>query len=78
MSDIKVCPKCRQGMQLGFVADKTRGSVDVGRWYEGAPALTFLNGVKIDAVPSLPVGAYRCAACGFLEFYALAQHEAQR
>lgn len=78
MSAVKQCPKCSQPMQLGFVADKTRGSVDVGHWYEGAPKLTFLNGVKIDAVPSLPVGAYRCTGCGLLEFYALAEHAAQR
>jgi hypothetical protein len=76
MSDAKTCPKCSQAMQPGFVADKTRGSVDVGRWYEGAPQLTFLNGVKIDGLPSLPVGAYRCAGCGFLEFYALPEHAA--
>jgi len=78
MSDAKICPKCGHAMTLGFVADKTRGSVELSRWYSGEPKLTFLNGVAIDSVPSLPIGAYRCDGCSFLELYARAEYAAKK
>jgi hypothetical protein len=63
------CWKCDGEMTQGFVVDKTHGGVAVGEWGPGAPTTSFWTGTKRPA-ESLPIGAFRCSSCGYLEFYA--------
>jgi hypothetical protein len=63
------CWKCDGEMTQGFVVDKTHGGVAVGEWGPGAPTASFWTGTK-RPTESLPIGAFRCSSCGYLEFYA--------
>jgi Domain of unknown function (DUF6487) len=70
------CPKCRGQMVQGFVLDRSQGQQLVSEWVPGAPRTSFWRGVKLPDETMLPIGAFRCAHCGFLEFYARAEFEA--
>ena len=63
------CSKCDGEMVLGFIVDKTHGGIAASEWGPGAPTSSFWTGTKRPA-ESLPIGAFRCASCGRLEFYA--------
>ena len=64
------CPKCNGGMEQGFVADHAHGPRLVSRWAPGAPVKSFWMGTKIAEQRLIPIGAYRCSSCGYLESYA--------
>jgi len=64
------CPKCASRMVQGFVPDYTDGGILVEGWHEGQPKKSFWMGTKAPVAQGIPIGAYRCAACGYLEFYA--------
>jgi hypothetical protein len=71
MSDeVKECPKCRGWLVRGFVPDHSHGVNYVGSWHEGSPKKSFWMRVKAPVSEGLPIGAYRCSTCGYLEFYA--------
>jgi hypothetical protein len=57
-------------MVLGFVPDATHGGARVGQWYEGRPRTSFWTGMKIERGAGIPIGVFRCAGCGYLEFFA--------
>lgn len=71
------CPKCAGEMVQGFVLDQTEGSQFVGHWHEGRPRWSFWSGVKAAPYDGIPIGTFRCASCGFLEFYADSQFAAE-
>lgn len=71
------CPKCNGHMVQGFVLDNTYGSHDVSQWAQGAPVKSLWVGTKLPQHEMVPIGAYRCEACGFLEFYARSEFAAQ-
>ena len=64
------CPKCRGEMVQGFVPDYSHGAALVGGWHEGQPKKSFWTGTKAPWSEGVPIGAFRCQTCGFLEFYA--------
>ena len=65
------CPKCNSVMVQGFIFDfHAGGKRIVSNWVEGAPEKTFWGGTNIPADKCVPVGTFRCSACGFLESYA--------
>jgi hypothetical protein len=64
------CPKCAGEMVQGFVPDSTYGAHLVGNWHAGAPKKAFWTGTNVPAAGGQPIAAFRCAKCGFLEFYA--------
>lgn len=64
------CPRCRRGMERGFLLDREHGGYRAGEWVEGAPQRSFWTGVKTRGKERIPITAYRCEACGYLEFYA--------
>jgi ribosomal protein S27AE len=70
----KTCPKCNASMMRGHMPDITHGGVVQERWTPGDPEeLRFLGmkaGIKSKPKESLPIVAYRCVKCGFLELYA--------
>ena len=65
------CPKCAAAMERGFILDIMEGGQAASRWAAGAPTKAFWAGVK--AVPAdevIPIAAFRCESCGYLESYA--------
>jgi Domain of unknown function (DUF6487) len=63
------CPKCKQPMQEGYLREETRQS----RWYEGPPKRWLGMTMVGWATKQLPITAYRCPSCGYLESYAKAK-----
>lgn len=64
-----LCSHCSSPMKQGFVMGKTRGGPEVTRWSPGPPQRSFWTTIK-QPPDSLPIGAFRCTACGRLEFFA--------
>jgi predicted nucleic-acid-binding Zn-ribbon protein len=74
MDKIK-CPKCESMMEEGLFLDRIARSVyAVGSWLEGVPEQSWFSvwwsGLKIKGRRRLPITAYRCVTCGYVEFYA--------
>ena len=67
------CPKCNVLMEQGLLADFQQGGVIQTLWVAGDQELEF-NAWIGELMPKsrrrLPVLAFRCPECGFLEFYA--------
>ena len=57
-------------MDQGFVLDNVPGARVVSQWAAGAPLKSFWAGTKLPNEDPIPIGAYRCSSCGFLELYA--------
>lgn len=72
MSDIwyKTCLRCGGKMEEGFALDETYGEKKQGQWIEGEPKKSTWTGLKLSGRKKLPISAYRCLACGFLDLYA--------
>jgi predicted RNA-binding Zn-ribbon protein involved in translation (DUF1610 family) len=64
------CPKCNGEMTRGFMPMGGIGCDAVEFWYEGEPEVSHWTGLKIPKSGGIPVGAFRCPQCGYLEFYA--------
>ena len=72
------CPKCKGEMVQGFVPDfYSHGAALVGGWHEGQPKKSFWTMAKARRSEGLPIGAFRCQKCGFLEFYSDPKFAAQ-
>jgi predicted nucleic-acid-binding Zn-ribbon protein len=72
------CPKCQNEMAQGFIPDAVVGGVVVGYWAEGQPMRAFFGGLKnAPNIGGIPIGAFRCVKCGYLEFYADQKYAAQ-
>jgi hypothetical protein len=72
------CPKCNGEMLQGFIFESQGPSHMVSTWVEGAPEKkTFWGGAKVPADKCVPVGTFRCSACGFLESYARPEFAAE-
>ena len=72
MGDVQpTCPKCSTGMERGHVPDAAYGEVLQTRWSRGDPEpRRFIGGIKWRKAEQIPLIAYRCTSCGFVEFYA--------
>jgi hypothetical protein len=71
MKTSTVCSKCNGPMTRGFVPDFfTHGATRVPGWQEGEPEKSFWCGTNADRSSIIPISAFRCDRCGFLEFYA--------
>jgi hypothetical protein len=64
-------------MEQGFVLDQTHGGRLVSQWAAGVPLKSRWYGTKTPEAPTVPIGAYRCASCCFLEMYARDDFAAQ-
>jgi hypothetical protein len=65
------CPKCDGPMEQGFLPDSSYGDWLVSCWYKGPPKKSFWTRTKGHISEGIPIGAFRCSICGFLELYAL-------
>ncbi len=64
------CLRCKGAMTRGFLLDGVQGGSIVSRWAPGQAKASFWSGTKTFHGDLVPVGAYRCASCGYLELYA--------
>ena len=71
------CPKCKGDMVQGFVPDYSYGAVLVAGWQAGQPKKSFWTSTQSPRFEGVPIGAFACAKCGFLEFYAGQRFAAQ-
>ncbi len=66
-----VCPKCQGDMAQGHALDNTYGGVLLSLWQLGPAKKSFWGGLKISSRAALlPIAAFRCQTCGYVEFYA--------
>ncbi len=66
-----VCPKCGAAMERGHIPDAAHGIVVQSRWSRGDPEpRRFVGGIKWDEDDQIPIAAYRCSGCGYVELYA--------
>jgi hypothetical protein len=71
------CPKCNGEMVQGFVPEYSQGPIYVGSWHPGQPKKSFWTRTKVHFAEGLPIGAFRCQKCGFVELYSDAKFAAQ-
>jgi hypothetical protein len=73
------CPKCQGTMVQGFIADfaDIGQNANVSTWVEGPPQMSFLFGSKTPTDKRIPIGTFRCSACGYLESYARPEFDRQ-
>ena len=71
------CPKCKGEMVQGFVPDYSMGATLVASWHAGQPRKKLVGHTKAPYAEGVPIGAYHCQECGFLEFYADPKFAAQ-
>ena len=65
------CPKCQKRMDPGHIPDLGHGMWVQGTWSFGLPVpRRFLGGIKYDKKAQIPMIAYRCPKCGYVELYA--------
>ena len=57
-------------MVQGFIPDFAQGAILIGHWHEGTPKKSFWRRTKVSFKDGIPIGAFRCPNCGFLELYA--------
>lgn len=70
-SNFHECPKCQRKMDPGHIPDITHGSVMQSSWVQGpATVRRFLGGIRYNRKLKVPIVAYRCPRCGYLELYA--------
>jgi hypothetical protein len=64
------CPKCHGMMVQGFIPDYNEGAKYVTSWVEGQPKSSLFSYTKVPLGGGIPIAAFRCRGCGYLEFYA--------
>ena len=65
------CPKCDKPMDRGHIPDLKDGPVKRSSWAPGeAVSQRFWGGIKYKAKETIPLDAYRCPSCGYVEVYA--------
>jgi DNA-directed RNA polymerase subunit RPC12/RpoP len=65
------CPKCQKTMEEGHVPDLGRNYATRSVWSHGlAEPRRFFGGIKFSSKEQIPLSAYRCPGCGYVELYA--------
>jgi hypothetical protein len=65
------CPKCDKPMDPGHVPDVAHCQVLRSCWAPREPEVRrYLGGIKYRAKELIPLSAYRCPDCGYVELYA--------
>ena len=58
-------------MERGHIPDVGHGQVVLSSWAPGEPVRQrFFGGIKYRSKAVLPITAYRCTGCGYIELYA--------
>lgn len=69
------CAKCGCSMEQGFIPDIGQG-VQLSHWHDGPPEKSFWLGPIRSSTSQIPIGAFRCSECGYLELYAMNDYSA--
>ena len=65
------CPKCQKTMEEGHIPDVGRNTATQTAWSHGrAERRRFFGGIKFKPKEQIPLAAYRCPSCGYVELYA--------
>lgn len=69
--DTHECPRCQKKMEPGHIPDLGHGVVVQSSWAAGMPRVRrFLGGIVYQKKQIVPMMAYRCPRCGYVELYA--------
>ena len=63
-------------MEAGYLPDAGYSAQEIGRWASGSPKKNLWSKTKI-AKETVPICAFRCTGCGFVELYARDEFAAQ-
>ncbi|HYE95965.1 MAG TPA: PF20097 family protein [Rubricoccaceae bacterium] len=74
----RTCLRCGAEMTEGFLLDEGQSTKNQAVWVDGPPEKSVWGGVKYSKRRKLPLTAYRCVACGFVDLYARENPEGQR
>ena len=78
MSQELKCPKCQSALVQGFIPDYAPNNAKyVSSWVEGQPQKSWWEWTKVPFGGGVPIAAFRCEGCGYLEFYADEKYAAQ-
>jgi hypothetical protein len=66
----RTCLRCGAEMTEGFLLDATHSGTAVSKWVEGRAEKSAWTGLKLGKRRQLPLMAYRCVACGYVDLYA--------
>lgn len=65
------CPKCQKAMEPGHIPDVGYGVIVQSSWSAGSPEhRRYLGGIKYRKKEQIPLAAYRCPRCGYVELFA--------
>ncbi len=65
------CLRCKANMEQGFLLDRGHSGKYSGEWVPGAAQQSDWNPETVkEPQETKKIVAYRCTACGYLEFYA--------
>jgi predicted nucleic-acid-binding Zn-ribbon protein len=65
------CPKCKEEMEQGFIADSGHGKYFAQFWHSGLFKRSFWGGIAgAKSRKQVQVQTWRCTGCGYLEAYA--------
>jgi hypothetical protein len=65
------CGKCQGTMELGHIPDTSRNRATPSAWLAGPPeSRSFFLGIQWKADLQIPLSAFRCTQCAFVEIYA--------
>src|SRR5512140_2962700 len=71
------CPRCNTTLERGYLADIGQGdATQVANWIGGAPDKHWY-GLKTKGHDKMPLSAYRCDRCGYVELHALHPSDAE-
>jgi hypothetical protein len=71
-----LCPKCNSPMEQGYVVDMSHAARFVSSWARGAPQQSWILNTRLPK-ETLPIGAFRCSSCGYVESYAREEFAAE-
>jgi hypothetical protein len=70
MAETKItCLRCHSDMDIGYVLDRAHNTSEVANWVGGAPDRRWY-GLTTKGHVNVPLVAYRCRACGYVELRA--------
>jgi hypothetical protein len=73
----KKCPKCDGNLIKGFILDYAHSVIIVPNWHEGSPKKSFWWKTSQPSSDGIPIAAFRCSRCGFIEFYSNEKFKAE-
>ena len=64
------CPRCQGSMSEGVIAEKGDAGWQIASFLPGPPTVSRWFGLKVRKKDLVPIKAWRCGRCFYLETYA--------